>query len=1184
MSKHGWFHMLKRQIIGQTSDKPADSQDTAGQATASQGRQAKFENATTPSTATWFPSTATKTVELASSSHQVPGSLAASASAAADVCACFGVRNVTLELRAAEKEVQDQEAVHKEAERDCEVQQCKRDALDAAVSESVAALEKAEESLQAANASVVNRQRFLDKQHSALAKTITSRKATEKSLAEKQQEYNLIVDRIRTLEHRVGFFHFRMGDDVTAELDLAKHSAQRCRLYTNGLAGKLSEQASEIERIKLAIKEAKSHVDAAKPMVVQAETAQKTAKNSQRLALADQARKGPDLDRSIRRSQQRASMEQDVLLRLTKKLTDLQKEERSADAEFPMLCRLAALPEGYTAEARHGKGPVRFVQLANLVNMSWCVSSGDNGANDRNGEAKSVQTIDDFLESAPARVVDCLSRANVKGPFLLQLPREGLAPQRYMRLGPLQLLKLRSPTTKTPPPKLNFFDLLRASLGDPQFSDMRLVPAPPSFHERALGLDRACDIQPPKSLAGHLRPYQLAGFRWMASLVRNGLGALLADDMGLGKTLQAIALLTYLHEEGFLVNDKNESCPALVVVPPGLLGNWQREFQQWSRDLKVHIYHGSGRRLPTDTVNVLLTTYQVARQDRATLSDPCRAAFSCMIIDEAQHIKNHTAQVTQAIKDIGNSIGHTRVALTGTPVENKVEELHSIFDFINFGYLGDRAAFLRDFSKAIEQNRDSAQRSEKLDLLVNLTKPFQLRRLKTDKGILPDLPDKIELSSDVELTKEQRELYQGIQEEWQSTMRESQEQAGQNHAFQRRGHVFAMLEKVRRICSHPLCLPREKWPGNCRGLVVSDNASASGKTTRLLEILDEVIPSGDKAVIFVMRKSVLEVLTGLIAKRFKSIVPLAFSGDLSLQERETLAQRFAREPQCAVMVMTLQSGGVGLNLTSASHVIHFDRCYNPAKEAQATDRCHRLGQRQVVCVHRLITQGTFEERLEEIMQRKSELSAVTITAAEDWIANYSDEALFDLFMLRSDSNKSSARQTAKQRTVLQTSSSQAAPSQTAPSRIAPALAAHDPRHADVPSRAGKRSLAVAEVVNNPNPRKRWRRLVVIDDDNAENTRVRGCEVAASSSSQPCSSLQPSGCRAAFPSTSPHAGSAVTSSSAHSKLEEDECSICMDAPCNVRLVPCQHRSLCQTCAGMVESCPLCRRPIQQRIKC
>jgi len=281
-------------------------------------------------------------------------------------------------------------------------------------------------------------------------------------------------------------------------------------------------------------------------------------------------------------------------------------------------------------------------------------------------------------------------------------------------------------------------------------------------------------------------------------------------------------------------------------------------------------------------------------------------------------------------------------------------------------------------------------------------------------------------------------------------------------------------------------------------------------------------------------------------------------------------------------VMTLQSGGVGLNLTSASHVIHFDRCYNPAKEAQATDRCHRLGQLQAVCVHRLITQGTFEERLEEIMQRKSKLSAITVTAAEDWIANYSDEALFDLFMLRSGSNRSGTQQ-AKQRTTTQNSFSQAASSQAASSQAASSRVAPAPKlsPADTENRKRKR----LPVVIKPTPRKRWRRLVVIDDDELENIQMRGLDVALPPSSDSCGSYQPSSSSTSFSSISPPVGATnSSSSSSRLKLEEEECTICMDAPCNVRLVPCQHRSLCQTCAAMVESCPLCRKPIQQRIEC
>lgn len=656
------------------------------------------------------------------------------------------------------------------------------------------------------------------------------------------------------------------------------------------------------------------------------------------------------------------------------------------------LLRRAQLPESRTN--------CRAVQLATRISMDWCVVVGDSAT----GKEVAVGVQDFFETQEGAALKQIVDQGLIQTQLVwLSNPEGDEQPGRHVFLHPYLWRKLQGNEVKFPPTKLNFFELLRSSLGDPQFSDVWLVPAAPHFHQKALGLDRMKEVEAPLSIQKHLRPYQLVGFRWLATLARNGLGAVLADDMGLGKTLQCIAMLTYLKEQDLLYDERGSPRPALVVVPPGLLRNWQNEFKKWAPELSFFVYHGLGRQLPPcrgSGYDVVLTTYEMVRNDQCKLADPFQISFSAMVIDEAQKIKNHGAQVSKAVKRIGNVIGHTRIALSGTPIENKVDELHSIFDFVNFGYLGSHDSFRRTFSMVIEKGRDPARKTESLELLQRLTRPFQMRRLKTDPNILPDLPSKIDIPETVVLTKEQVKLYQAVQEDFKTTMIESR-QTSINHSFERRGHIFAMLEQARRICAHPLCLDRTKYPESCKGMTLQERAELSGKTQRLVSLLEEIFDANEKAVIFVTRIDVIELLKKLLQLKFANTEILTFSGKLSLE----VERRFQTDSSCQILLMTLQCGGIGLNLTAANHVIHFDRCYNPAKEAQATDRCHRLGQQKSVCVHRLITEGTYEENLEKIMQRKQDLSSLTVTRAEDWIADYDDQALFDLFMLRSGTGR-----------------------------------------------------------------------------------------------------------------------------------------------------------------------------------
>lgn len=736
------------------------------------------------------------------------------------------------------------------------------------------------------------------------------------------------------------------------------------------------------------------------------EAAQDVTENEGRLSQLKEAERA--LDVTVAQIRNELAQWYKELEPLHKQLAELNNEMALGQslAERFKLKRRVTLPESW-AESDRGSMRKRLTELAHVVELEWCVSiSTPHPEPTPAGASKPKFTTTTTLEELAIFLQRPAIQALMQHPLKPQSRGDALYcvdDGYFVILEPHFLKELTTPQVQQPPAKLSFFELLRASLGDLHIPDLVLRPEGAIFYERALGLDRVRDLEPPRSLKPYMRPYQVAGFQWLACLARNGLGAVLADDMGLGKTLQAISVILHLKEMELLRDRTGRPCPILVVVPPGLLLNWQKEFAKWAPNLVLLVYHGLHRAFSErmESIDVVLTAYHTLRADVKKFCKPAEVSFSGMILDEAQVIKNHNVQMTKAVKEVGEIIGHTRIALSGTPIENRVAELHSIFDFTNTGYLGSKQSFREEFGRCIEHKRPSERGKEKLELLKRLTRPFQLRRLKTDPSIMPDLPDKISVQENVALTPQQAKLYNALVQEWQKTMKKSRD-TSQNHAFERRAHVFTLLNKARLVCAHPACLAKEDIPKSCSRTKVEEKASESGKTERLMELLDGIFTNSEeeKVLVFVSRKPVMYLLRDLIQQQHPSMVALTFSGDISLKERAQQEKRFSEDALCRVMVLTVQAGGVGLNLTAANHVIHFDRCYNPAREAQATDRSHRLGQKLKVMEHRLITEGTFEERLEEIMRRKSELSNLTITGSEDWIADYSDKELAELFMLR----------------------------------------------------------------------------------------------------------------------------------------------------------------------------------------
>jgi len=479
----------------------------------------------------------------------------------------------------------------------------------------------------------------------------------------------------------------------------------------------------------------------------------------------------------------------------------------------------------------------------------------------------------------------------------------------------------------------------------------------------------ATDLLPlPAGLNANLRPYQHRGYSWLRKNARLGFGSILADDMGLGKTLQVIAALLGLKEEGLLTPQHR----ALVVVPTTLLTNWQREVDRFAPGLRTAVYHGPARSLPAvKDADIVLTTYGVARTDVAKLE---RQGWLALVLDEAQNIKNPGTEQTKAAKRFGASV---RIAMSGTPVENRLSEYWSVFDFSNKGYLGTADRFKEKFAIPIEGERDqhAARRFRRV------TQPFVLRRLKTDKSIISDLPDKMEQDQFCTLTPEQAALYQNVVN---TTMKKIEDSAG----TERRALVLTLIMALKQICNHPAQYLKKGNP----------DPALSGKCPLLLDLVQQVLENGEKALIFTQFREMGELLAPMLAERFGFQAPFLHGG-LGRAARDRMVEDFQTKPNHRLLLLSLKAGGTGLNLTAASQVVHFDLWWNPAVEAQATDRAFRIGQQRNVLVHRFITTATFEERINTMIQKKKELADLTVSTGETWIGELSDRELRELFKL-----------------------------------------------------------------------------------------------------------------------------------------------------------------------------------------
>ncbi len=472
------------------------------------------------------------------------------------------------------------------------------------------------------------------------------------------------------------------------------------------------------------------------------------------------------------------------------------------------------------------------------------------------------------------------------------------------------------------------------------------------------------DTSLPYGLNAVMRPYQLKGFAWMYSTLKKGLGVCIADDMGLGKTLQVIAVLLKLKQE----NRLNKQ--VLVICPTTILGNWQREIQRFAPDLKAKIYHGEDKAFD-NSVDIVITTYTHARLYSDFFSN---REWTMLVIDEAQNIKNPTTEQTKAIKSIPTEF---RIAMSGTPIENRLTELWSIFDFLNPDFLGTLKWFKTEYALPIE----SYKIKSKIEQFKKLTSPFMIRRLKSDKSIITDLPDKIVREEYCYLSKEQIVIYQSV-------VKEGMEILLKLDGIARRGKVFQMITALKQICNHPAHFTKKK----------SLHPNLSGKSQRLLSLLASILPTGEKTILFTQYTEMGEILLDILEKHV-CIKADFFHGSLGRSAREEMIADFQNDESKKLLLISLKAGGTGLNLVQATNVIHYDLWWNPAVEDQATDRAYRIGQTKNVRVHRLITIGTFEEKIDQIIKGKRELADLTISNGEKWITELSNDELMDLFSL-----------------------------------------------------------------------------------------------------------------------------------------------------------------------------------------
>lgn len=480
------------------------------------------------------------------------------------------------------------------------------------------------------------------------------------------------------------------------------------------------------------------------------------------------------------------------------------------------------------------------------------------------------------------------------------------------------------------------------------------------------------EIPLPANIQATLRPYQERGFSWMYRNLKIGFGSVLADDMGLGKTLQVITLLLKLKEEE-VITPKHR---AIIIAPTGLLNNWLREINRFAPTLNAEIYHGTQRDFAKVEAELVITTYGTVRSDVEMLK---KKKWQAVVIDEAQNIKNTETAQTKAVKALNAPL---KIAMSGTPVENRLSEFWSIMDFSNKGYLGNIKSFKDEYATPIQVFNDEQAAGR----FRRITAPLMMRRLKSDKSIITDLPDKIEQNRFALLTKEQAAIYDKTLQEAMNIIEEHSE-TGEESLFKRQGLILQMILSLKQICNHPAQFLKSG---------ATADATLSGKAMMLLDLVESITEANEKVLIFTQFREMGELLQKFITERLGE-EPMFYHGGSSVKEREDMVHRFQNSRSDKVFILSLKAAGTGLNLTAATHVIHYDLWWNPAVEAQATDRAYRIGQHNNVQVHRFITQNTFEEKIDAMIQSKRNLAELTVASGENWLGKLSNKELREIF-------------------------------------------------------------------------------------------------------------------------------------------------------------------------------------------
>jgi SNF2 family DNA or RNA helicase len=587
-----------------------------------------------------------------------------------------------------------------------------------------------------------------------------------------------------------------------------------------------------------------------------------------------------------------------------------------------------------------------FVGMNTLVQFNWRISTQD---------------IELSEEDFHQLVDDNRRLLNIRG--------------RWIKLDPAFIQQVKEMMDKANQEGLHFKDILEqefAKKEDENTEEPPIVIELDNYYAKLMKqlteISEVPAVSMPDSLHATLRPYQQKGIEWLLHLKQLGFGALLADDMGLGKTLQTISYFLYAKEHGLL------NGPSLIICPTSVLGNWQKEIERFAPSLNVHLHYGSNRtrgdEFPTsiEQADIVLTSYALAQLDQEELQ---AYTWNTICLDEAQNIKNADTKQSKAIRSFQ---AHHKIALTGTPMENRLSELWAIFDFLNPGYLGSLLAFTKRFVTPIEKDHDQ----ETIEQLQRFIHPFLLRRTKLDEEVALNLPSKQEQKEYCALTVEQASLYEQL-------VRDTVEKVETLSGIERRGYILMMLNKLKQICNHPALYLKEEDP--------QELITRSNKMETVIELIENIQARDESCIIFTQYIQMGNMLKKLLEEQTGQEV-LFLNGSVRKQERDTMIERL-QQNDVKILILSLKAGGTGLNLTAANHVIHFDRWWNPAVENQATDRAYRIGQTRFVHVHKLITTGTLEEKIDDMLEKKQALNNAIITS-EQWITELSTDELKEL--------------------------------------------------------------------------------------------------------------------------------------------------------------------------------------------